>query len=160
MAAKQPAVLKEDELAGETKRPDTPTEEMRQSETHTHSKETKCTGTWAVEIDWTMYRPAVAFKQKTAKKTSPAKEAGTGKRRYMQRSASISRAAVLALTTSYGEKTRGDNTSKSGASLKLPSEMAYNRTERKETQVTCVLLVADREMGGIKHLRFTRLKGL
>ncbi|CAH7667171.1 hypothetical protein PPACK8108_LOCUS1562 [Phakopsora pachyrhizi] len=133
MAAKQPAVLKEDELAG-TKRPDTPTEEMRQSETHTHSKETKCTGTWAVEIDWTMYRPA--------------------------RSASISRAAVLALTTSYGEKTRGDNTSKSGASLKLPSEMAYNRTERKETQVTCVLLVADREMGGIKHLRFTRLKGL
>ncbi|KAI8445159.1 hypothetical protein BY996DRAFT_6525217 [Phakopsora pachyrhizi] len=38
-----------------------------------------------------------------------------------------------------GGKTGGDNTSKSGASLKLPSEMAYNRTERKETQDTCVL---------------------
>ncbi|KAI8443532.1 hypothetical protein BY996DRAFT_6497263, partial [Phakopsora pachyrhizi] len=60
------------------------------------------------------------------------------------------------LTTSYEEKTRGDNTSKSGASLKLPSEMAYNRTGRKETQDTCVLLVAGREMEGIKHLRFTR----
>ncbi|CAH7687699.1 hypothetical protein PPACK8108_LOCUS22525 [Phakopsora pachyrhizi] len=57
-------------------------------------------------------------------------------------------------------ESRGDNTSKSGASLKLPSEMAYNRTGRKETQDTCVLLVAGREMEGIKHLRFTRLKGL
>ncbi|CAH7684056.1 hypothetical protein PPACK8108_LOCUS18000 [Phakopsora pachyrhizi] len=35
-------------------------------------------------------------------------------------------------------KTRGDNTSKSGASLKLPSEMAYNRTEKK-AQDTCAL---------------------
>ncbi|CAH7682374.1 hypothetical protein PPACK8108_LOCUS15254 [Phakopsora pachyrhizi] len=43
-------------------------------------------------------------------------------------------------------KTRGDNTSKSGASLKLPSKMAYNRTERKKPQDTCVLLVAGREM--------------
>ncbi|KAI8448599.1 hypothetical protein BY996DRAFT_6593131 [Phakopsora pachyrhizi] len=39
-------------------------------------------------------------------------------------------------------------------------QMAYNRTERKETQDTCVLLAAGREMEGIKHLRFTRLKGL
>ncbi|KAI8459479.1 hypothetical protein BY996DRAFT_6470737 [Phakopsora pachyrhizi] len=57
-----PAVLKEDELAGgqrhthreEAKWLDSPTEETRRLETHTHLEKTKCTGTWAVEINQKM----------------------------------------------------------------------------------------------------------
>ncbi|CAH7668960.1 hypothetical protein PPACK8108_LOCUS3510 [Phakopsora pachyrhizi] len=47
------------------------------------------------------------------------------------------------LTTSYEER---DNTSKSGASLKLPSGMAYNRTEKKRDTGHLCSLVAGKEM--------------